>query len=371
MGNRIGVFAGDDLQTMINTAPHGSTLVVGGSHTGTYTIARDELTIENDGDAVIEKFLLQGTVREVILDGLALNRTTPVTGASDFAIECEATIDCLFQDLDISGHGYNEGIRFRNTYEASGCEIVRPHIYEIENRGIFLIGSNHKVIGAHIHDLYRTVDLAFNDVDVLNVHGPGHEIRGCYAHDCMAERSISTDNTGTAAPPHVDFVQSFLVFKDAGVTPWITSGLKVEDNHTHLISGQLVILESDKRDYVSIISPQIRRNRFYASKSNQLMNFKGTQSVVAEDNVLGMIDVVGGSGSRFIYFREGALNGGTGSYTENVDPLLAGNLFVGPANAPLWQDPDSSLSGLVEYRNDHLKGDMTDAVVTYPELARV
>lgn len=248
-GALINVAAGDDLQAVIDASSPGDHIVVAA---GDFTDDADTLDISHrihlegagPGLTKLPRVQLIGALDGVWLTGFTVERTTPVTSNSFVGIKntTAALTNFLIRDIEITGHGLSDGLELNRRYDNDRGVIHNVEVHDIENHAFVLYADNLRTWGLVAHDLYRTVDQSFFDVDAVNFGGSNQVHSGFWFYGIHEDDSVHrgedngsggvipassgranpTGPVGTASMPHVDGFQTFEKLKADNVTPWFT-----------------------------------------------------------------------------------------------------------------------------------------------------
>lgn len=255
-GNIIVVGVGEDLQEAINDSSEFDDIRVSGDHTadgnkggiaGKLDIPHAVFLRSLDGTGIITQAETSAAMEGLWIHGLQCIRIGPVDHQSSYSAirtDVGALTRGWFHDLEIWGHGYNNGIELNRRWVNNRNVLSEVEVHDIENKAFILYGDYTRGIGLHAHHVYRTVDFAsFVDTDFVNYGGSNHEYSGCYMHDYdeydsigfhSAGRANPTGPLGLAAEPHPDMFQTFLTFLADNLTPWLTKDILIRDSVCYL-----------------------------------------------------------------------------------------------------------------------------------------
>ncbi len=364
-GTVTAVAAIDDLQAAVNAAAEGDVLEVTGDHTNdaaTVTIPRRMWIKGAAGQtALLPRLRTSAALEGLWLSGFTLQRTTAVDSNSyeGFQSDVGALTRSRLFDLEITGHGLTIGLELNRRWRNDRNVIHNVRVHDIENRGFWLNCDNLRTWGLEAHDLFRTVDQGFFDVDGVNLAGENQHHSGFWIRDIIEANSISTDNTGTASPPHPDGFQHFRTLLADNTTEWLTDGLIIEDGVIDLQTGgrQAVILESNSSGGTHLVTNATLRRIRCSGTDGQLFNIKGVDGLavdecefwITEDSATTFRAITFGSGSGGgATTNPGATIAGSTAYIADGQTLYGGtvppDLLEGLGNStPAGDPPDTTL----------------------------
>lgn len=390
LASEVTVGAADDLQAAIDAAAAGDKIIFSGDHTaeGKITTTKRIWLCGADPSAKIERFEAVGAIEGLWLSAFTVERTTPVDSNAYRGVWNlnGALTRAHFFDLEVTGHGLNWGIELNRRYRNDHCVIHSTEVHDIENIAYVLHGDNIRTWGLIAHDIYRTVDLSFSDVDAVNYAGAHHTHSGFWFYGIHEDDSISTQSQGRANPtgpfgaasePHNDGWQTFKTFKLDGKTPWNTRDVVFRDGVVDFRAaagvggsgGRHAFGQSSHSSGGVFLAGDITVERVkMATVGTSVVYLLGNDKFVIDDCEFWLTNPNSGPTPTFAAVSYGAA-GGDGPPT-NDNPVLTNNvLYREGTNQPIRTG--AAFTNLTESGNTLIVGDPPDqSAYTSPPLER-
>ncbi len=243
---------------------------------GIIEITSDGATLRAHADVTVQGFAVKAD--GVTLDGFFVRGSDGVPAA--IGIEGNSvTVNNTYIDAPKT----RVGIGCVTRTNCSDLVVKNNTITNVESLAVEVYGANALIERNNIFGLRRTS--SGYDVDAIRFFGSGHRIVNNYIHDINEFQSMRGNDGDT---PHVDCFQTFTTYEkyNPDVNPISTFDVVIENNYCVRVSRQCLILENNKTDQKLVYDITFRNNVCEVYDS-QIINLKGVEDVLVENNYLG------------------------------------------------------------------------------------